>query len=167
MDKTPIVSPEFMHLHNDFTTLFSFVKIRYIRNVLRWNYDFSKSRLFMTKFDYPYANENKCIENFKKMQSEARMFESKYKTGNWDFRMENKYVHFLIVSIKEIIDNLMIPISNIRQDCIDIKNKYREHEYLFGPYFEEDTETEDESEDEDNDNDNDEHKEDKEDKENI
>jgi hypothetical protein len=152
MDKTTIVQPEFMHLHKDFTILFAFVKVRYIRNVLRWNYDFSKSRLFMTKFDYVYANENDCIPNFKKMQSECRIFESKYKNGNWDFRMENKYVHFLIVSIKEIINNLMIPIGNICQDCMNIKYKYRENEYLFGPQFEDDTETE-EDDDEDDDND--------------
>jgi len=148
MDNTPIVSPEFMHLHNDFTTLFNFVKIRYIRNVLRWNYDFSKSRLFMTKFDYAYANENECIPNFKKMQTECRIFEAKYKNGIWDFRMENKYVHFLIVSIKEIIDNLIVPISNVCQDCMNIKNKYRENEHLYGPQFEEETESESESESE-------------------
>ena len=147
MDNTPILKPEFMHLHNDFYTLFNFVKIRYIRNVLRWNYDFSKSRLFMTKFDYAYANENECIPNFKKMQTEARFFEGKYKNGIWDFRMENKYVHFLIVSIKEIINNLIYPISNVHQDCMNIMNKYRENEHLYGPQFEEETETESEDED--------------------
>ena len=143
MDKSPIVQPEYLHLHNDFYTLFNFVKIRYIRNVLRWNYDFSKSRLFMTKFDYKYANENNCIPNFKKMQTECRIFEAKYKNGIWDYKMENKYVHFLRVSIKEIIDNLMYPISNVRQDCINIQNKYRENEHLYGPQFEEETESDD------------------------
>ncbi len=149
MEKSPILKPEFIHLHKDFNTLFSFVKIRYIRNVLRWNYDVSKSRLFMTKFDYAYANENECIPNFKKMQSESRIFASKYKNGNWDYKMENNYIHFLKVSIKEIINNLIIPISNRSQECIDIVNKYRENEYLFGPQFEEETETETDSEDDD------------------
>jgi len=157
----PIVPSEYLHLHNDFTTLFNFVKIKYIRNVLRWNYDFSKSRLCMTKFNYDYANENECIPNFKKMQSEARIFESKYKHGIWDYKMENKYAHFLRVSIKEIINNLIVPVSDVRQDCIMIMKKYREDEYMYGPQFEDDDD-EDEDDDEDDEEDDDKEDDDKE-----
>ena len=140
--------PEFQHLHNDFNKLFGFVKIRYIRNVLRWNYDFSRSRLYMTKFDYKYANENDCIPIFKRMQSEGRSFESKYKSKGWNFQYQNKYIKFLIASMKEIVTNLIVPISGVPNDMYSIVQKYRDNEEWYGPQFEESDDEEDNSDSE-------------------
>lgn len=134
---TDMAPQEFNHLHNDFNTVFTFVKIRYIRNVLRWNYDFSKSRLYMTKFNYAYANENDCIPIFKRMQSEGRFFTAKYKNKDWTFQLQNKYIKYLDASMRELVTNLIVPISNIPDDIYSIVEKYRNNEDLYGPQFDE------------------------------
>jgi hypothetical protein len=150
---TNMVPPEFHHLHRDFNKVFNYVKIRYIRNVLRWNYDFSKSRLFMTKFDYKYSNENDCIPNFKKMQSEGRYFIAKYKDKDWNFQLENKYIKYLVASIREIITNLIVPISRVPEEIYSIVEKYRNNEDLYGPQFDESSDDENDMNDMNDEND--------------
>jgi hypothetical protein len=150
-----IVPPEYLHLHNDFNKVFNFVKIKYIRNVLRWNYNFKNPNLIMTKFNYSYANNNDCIPHFKKMQSQTRIYELKFKNNNdeWNYKMQNQYIHFLTVSMKEIIKNLIYPISDVQPEIREIINNYKKNEYLYGPQFEDsdddisdDTDTENDNE---------------------
>ena len=125
-----MVPEESYQLHIDFYKLFGYIKIKYIRNSYRWRSTFKNERIIMTKFDYSYANENDCFDNFAAMQHFIRKFQKSYKMKIWNTRIESEYVEFIKKSIIEIITNLIVPVSDLRSDIYCILNKYRDEANL-------------------------------------
>jgi hypothetical protein len=123
-----MVPEEFSEVHIDFYKLFAYIKIKYIRNSYRWRSTFKNQRIIMTKFDYSYANENDCFDNFAAMQHFVRKFQKIHKSKVWNIRIESEYVDFIKKSMREIITNLIVPVSDLRSDIYYILKKYRDCE---------------------------------------
>jgi hypothetical protein len=112
--------------HIDFYKIYGFIKIKYIRNSYRWNSTFRNERIVMTKFDYSYANENHCFDNFAAMQHFLRKFQKSYKNKKWNLKIEDEYVDFIKKSMKEMINNVSVPVRDVRGDIMNIIDKYRD-----------------------------------------
>jgi hypothetical protein len=80
----------------------------------------------MTKFDYSYANDNDCFDNFSAMQHFIRKFQKAHKAKTWNVLVESEYVDFIKKSMKEIITNLIVPVSDLRSDIVAILDTYRD-----------------------------------------
>jgi hypothetical protein len=87
------------------------------------------------------------------MQSEGRYFIAKYKDKDWNFQLENKYIKYLVASIREIITNLIVPISRVPEEIYSIVEKYRNNEDLYGPQFDESSDDENDMNDMNDEND--------------
>jgi hypothetical protein len=118
--------PETMYEeHLDFYTLFTCVKLKYVRNSYRWNSKFQNSKWTMTNFDYEYANNNKCFENFKLLQSKLNQYRKIYRSNEWTSRNETEYINFIYVSMEQLVNNLSIPIRDNNQIISNLVTKYK------------------------------------------
>lgn len=111
--------------HNDFNTLFTCVKLKYIRNSYRWNSNFKNSKWTMTNFDYEYANQNKCFENFKEMQSNLNKYRKIYKSKEWNSKYQTEYISFIYTSMDELINNLSVPLRDNNPIITSLVEKYK------------------------------------------
>lgn len=119
--------PESMYEeHLDFHTLFTCVKLKYVRNSYRWNSNFKNSKWTMTNFDYEYANKNKCFENFKLLQSQLNQYKKIYKSNQWTSRNESEYINFIYLSLAELVNNLSVPIRDNNQIINNLVSKYKD-----------------------------------------
>jgi hypothetical protein len=124
-----MVPENFNQYHIDFYKIFGFIKIKYIRNSYRWNSHFRNDRIVMTKFDYEYANENQCFDNFSAMQHFIRKFQKTYKAKRWNIKIEDEYVDFIKKSMKELINNVSVPVRDVRTDIMNLIDKYRDDHF--------------------------------------
>lgn len=125
-----MVPDNFYQYHIDFYKIFGFIKIKYIRNSYRWNCHFRNERMVMTKFDYSYANENECFDNFAAMQHFLRKFQKSYKNKIWNLKIEDEYVEFIKKSMKEMIINVSVPVRDMRSDIMNLIDKYRDDQIV-------------------------------------
>lgn len=140
--------PETMHQeHYDFNALFTCVKLKYIRNSYRWNSEFKNSKWTMTNFNYEYANENKCFENFKEMQSNLNKYRRVYKSKHWNTKYQTEYISFIYTSMDELINNLSVPLRDNNPIIISLVEKYKKifEDELYEEYQEEYNEEDEES----------------------
>jgi hypothetical protein len=133
--------PETMYEeHLDLYTLFTCIKLKYIRNSYRWNSSFKNKKWTMTNFDYAYANKNKCFENFKLLQSNFYKFRKIYRLKQWTPEYETKFISFIYTSMEQLVNNLSVPIRDNSQVIENLVSKYK------NIFDEEDEEYEEESE---------------------
>ena len=113
----------FSQKHQDFLDIYSFCKMKYVRNVLRHSSKFKNSRLIRTQFDYEYANENDCVNTLLTMQAEMRRH-LRILTISYDSNIES-YIKFVNDSLTDIVTDIVNPISDILPEIHAIIDKYR------------------------------------------
>lgn len=117
------ISEDFDKIHQDFLTIYSFCKWKYVRNVLRYDKNFQNDQFFRTEFDYEYANQNESITQFLSIQSEIRRFR-RLLSRSFESNI-SAYIEFVEDSLHSLVTDIVTPISDIFPEIYEIIDRHK------------------------------------------